>query len=114
MYLPVSQLLIPPVVTGPWCWTKGYFVTRLNREIRAGERLAHEQYWDCLKGEFYDTQGNKTRRGDGPIGSYTLAFEGGISIDVSRALGLPYIKGIDADPIPASLAHFYELNRVKI
>jgi len=113
-HLPVSQLLIPPVVTGPWCWTKGYFVTRLHREIRADERLSREVFWDCLKGEFMDTQGNKTHRGHGPIGSFTLAFEGAISIDVSRALGLPYMKGVGADPIPASLAHFYDLERVKI
>ena len=109
-----SQLLIPPTVTTQRMWSSGWFVTVHNRPVLSSEKLPVYQFWSTTTGSFFDLQGEKVNRQIGPIGSFTIAMEGAISIDISRALGWEYIKGHPADPVPSSLSDFYVLYKEKL
>ena len=84
-----DNLLVAPILTGPYMWTKGYFETVEHRSLTSHDVLPQHCFHSIRWGASYmDADNNRLPGRTEPCGSYAITLSQGIDRAVSRALGL--------------------------
>lgn len=97
-FLPVDDLLFPPIIVSRELWTAGYAMFLENRPFRDGEQLRQH----CFAAEMFsppryqDEHGRVLTNRTEPCGLLGLHTPQGLSKMISRSLGLCSSTDIDA------------------
>ena len=84
-----NELLLPPMLTGPYMWTKGYFQTVENRPMSPHDVFAQHCFYSIRWGGSYmDADNNRLPERIEPCGFYGITVSQGVDREVSQALGL--------------------------
>lgn len=89
--LPVSNLLVPPLMTNRLPWSRGYFVTLVNRPLVKADVL-HQHCFEDSRGRFYDETGNELGYRVEPVGEFGVHSFRTIDDAVSDAMGIPRVS----------------------
>lgn len=87
-----SDLLTPPLGVFQRLWSEGYFQHANNAPLSKSDRLTRHCFHDSLTNRYVDQYGKQLSRKSEPCGTYVACFEGGVSDEVSLALGLPFVE----------------------
>lgn len=87
-HLSPDRLLVEPIMTNRLPWSRGYFETVGNRQLRANDRLPSHSFRD-LRGRYYDEHDNELERPAEPVGQHGVHSFRTIDDLVSDALGIP-------------------------
>jgi len=91
--LDCHDLLFPPVFTNRLGWSRGYFETVENRELKVSDVL-EKHCFEHFTGRYFDEKGNEVHRSD-PCGEYGLHSYRTIDDAISEALGIPMVPDDD-------------------
>ena len=80
------ELLIAPIVVNKQPWVKGYFQTIGKMEVTDKELSIDYGFWNVLKDEYVDLQGNKLDRIPKYVAIYGLGSYGIVDKEVHKAL----------------------------
>jgi len=85
-----DRLLIPPLLTGKYMWTRGYFEPVGSRPLEQDDVLPQHCFYSFRWGEsYYDEFNNRLPERVEPCGSYSIYLPRGVDRDISIALGIP-------------------------
>ncbi len=87
--LHVSELLVPPLLTNRLPWSRGYFVTLLNRPIVKADVLGQHCFEDGRGRFFYDEMSNDLDHRVDPVGEFGVHSFRTIDDAISDAMGMP-------------------------
>jgi hypothetical protein len=84
-----NNLLLPPTLLDPGCWSTGVVETVGHIEMSKGEILDQHCFWDPIREQNVDERRRPIARCSGPCGAYGLTPPRGLDNKISRALGIP-------------------------
>jgi len=88
--LTVNNLLLGPIATNRLGWSRGYFETIDNRELKQDDLLPVHCFFDILYKKYFDVSGNTIDKPIEPYGDYGLDSYTSIDDKVSEALGIEF------------------------
>lgn len=87
-HLRPDQLLVAPVWTNSFGWTKGYFETIDSRELTQSDLLPQHCFYRTSTGKYVDETGTVLSRPTEPCGEWGLVSYSWIDNHVTAALGI--------------------------
>lgn len=93
-----ENLLIPPIITGHFMWTKGYFETVMKKALELQDVWPQHCFFDGQwGGSYYDEYNNRLDDRIEPCGTYYVTLVIGVDKRISEALGLPDSNSTNTD-----------------
>ncbi|MDD2717660.1 MAG: Imm26 family immunity protein [Candidatus Wallbacteria bacterium] len=84
-----DKLLIPPQFINRIGWSKGYFVTILNKPIESNDLLPVNCFFNSITKKNFDDNGKEVNDPKPPFGFQSIGNYRTIEDDVCEALGIP-------------------------
>jgi len=83
-----DNLLIPPIITTRWLWSRGYFetVAQIPLELRD---VLKQHCFRSTRGRYYGEEGKELPGPVEPVGAWGVTTIRGIDNKISDALGMP-------------------------
>lgn len=88
-----DRLLLAPVFINQMPWTKGYFATVAQGDLKPSDRLEQHCFWRASQGIFVDENRTPLPREVHPCGEWGLASYRLLDDLISDALGMPRVPG---------------------